>query len=500
MIIIYCKSGRNMVELVKMGQKFYLENYHYFYTKNIKRRHIMAQVDEKTYGASKSRIEALFDTGTFVELGAYTKRVEGNAELEGVVCGYGSVNGKLAFAFVQDSSRTKGAFGERHSKKIVDMYALAVKNGAPVIGIFDSAGAVVFDGASALAAYGRVMKAVSDASGIIPQIAVVDGLCGGMSAVVASMFDIAVTIKDVSKLYVNAPFTVGKETGTADYAAAKGISAYVANDGADAYAYVRELVTALPQNNADAGIVETADDLNRGSAFNAESYTADELVAAVCDKNSFIRLYENYTDNAYLGIASFGGVVSGVVASNPEKGGVLDVKSARAIAKLVSFCDAFGLPVVTLVDSTGLDVSADAEDNAYAAELAKLAYAYTSSDNAKVTAVIGKAYGASFTLLGSKAEGADLVYALPTAAVSVLSPEASVAFVWNGQVGKDKTRAELEAEWKEKCASVADAADRGEIDDIVEAEELRKRICAALMMLATKADGRPCRRHANMPL
>ena len=460
----------------------------------------MAQIDEKVYGKSMEKIESVFDAGTFVELGAYTKRPYSQTDFEGVVCGYGSVNGKLAFAFAQDIGRTKGAVGERHSKKIVDMYSLAVKNGAPVIGIFDSAGAVVYDGASALAAYGRVMKAVSDASGVVPQIAVVDGVCGGMSAVVASMFDMVVTVKDASKLYVNAPFIVGKEMGTADFAAAKGLSAYVADDAAKAYAYVRELVTVLPQNNADACIVETADSLNRQSIFSAEKYTAEELVAAIADAQSFIRLYQNYTENAYLGIASFGGVVAGVVASEPANGGVIDIKSARAIAKLVSFCDAFGLPIVTLVDSFGLDVSAVAEDNAYAAELAKLAYAYTSADNAKVTAIIGKAYGAAFTLLGSKAEGADMVYALPTAAISVLSPEASVAFVWNDKVGGEKTRAELEAEWKEKCASAADAADRGEIDDIVEPSELRKRICAALMMLATKADGKPSRRHANMPL
>ena len=460
----------------------------------------MVQFDEKVYGASKAKIEAIFDLGTFVELGAYTKRPDSQKDFEGVVCGYGSVNGKLAFAFVQDSSRTKGAFGERHAKKICDTYALAVKNGAPVIGVFDSAGAVVYDGASALAAYGKVMKCVSDASGVIPQIAVVDGVCGGMSAVVASMFDLTVTIKGASKLFVNAPFTVGNDTGSAEYAAEKGLAAYVADTAQCAYAKVRELITVLPQNNADACLMETADVLNRDSVFSPEAYTAQELVAAVADNGSVVRLFENYTQNAYLGIATFGGVVSGFVASEPKNGGVLDIKSARAIAKLVSFCDSFGMPVVTLVDSCGLDVSASAEDSAYASELARLAYAYTSADNAKVTAVIGKAYGAAFTLLGSKAVGADMVYALPTAAISVLSPEASVAFVWNDKVGAEMSRAELEAEWKEKCASAADAADRGEIDDIVDANELRKRICAALMMLATKADGKPARRHANMPL
>ena len=455
----------------------------------------MVQIDEKVYGPAKEKIESIFDTGTFVELCAYTKRLGSQNDFEGVVCGYGSVNGKLAFAFVQDSGRTKGAFGERHAKKIADTYALAIKNGAPIIGVFDSAGAVVYDGASALAAYGKLVKCVSDASGVIPQIAVIDGVCGGMSAVAASMFDITVAIKDSSKLYVNAPFIVGSEKGTADFAAAKGMAAKLADDAASAYAFVRELVTVLPQNNADACFCETADSLNRESAFDPEKYTAEEIVAAVADSGSFLRLYGDYADGATLGIASFGGVVSGVVLAN----GALDIKSARAISKLVSFCDSFAIPVVTLVDSCGLDVSGKAEDNAYASELAKLAYAYSSSENAKVTVVVGKAYGAAFTLLGSKAEGADMVYALPNAAISVLSPEASVAFVWNDKVG-EQSREELEAEWKEKCASAADAADRGELDDIVEPAELRKRICAALMMLVAKAEGKPTRRHANMPL
>ena len=455
----------------------------------------MVQFDEKVYGPAKEKIESIFDTGTFVELGAYTKRLGSQKDFEGVVCGYGSVNGKLAFAFVQDSGRTKGAFGERHAKKIADTYALAIKNGAPVIGVFDSAGAVVYDGASALAAYGKLIKCVSDASGVVPQIAVIDGVCGGMSAVAASMFDITVAIKDTSKLYVNAPFIVGSEKGTADFAAAKGMAAKLADDSASAYAFVRELVTVLPQNNADACIVETADSLNRESSFDPEKYTAEEIVSAVADSGSFLGLYGEYTSNATLGIASFGGVVSGVVLAN----GALDIKSARAISKLVSFCDSFAIPVVTLVDSCGLDVSGEAEDNAYASELAKLSYAYSSSENAKVTVIVGKAYGAAFTLLGSKSEGADMVYALPNAAISVLSPEASVAFVWNDKVG-EQSREELEAEWKEKCASAADAADRGEIDDIVEPAELRKRICAALMMLVAKAEGKPTRRHANMPL
>ncbi len=455
----------------------------------------MLQIDEKVYGEAKAKLDCIFDAGTFVELGAYTKRSGSDTDFEGVVCGYGAVNGKLCFAFVQDSGRTKGAFGERHAKKIANMYELAVKNGAPVIGVFDSAGAVVFDGAAALAAYGRVMKLVSDASGIIPQIAVVDGVCGGASAVVASMFDFAVTVKGKSELYVNSPFVLGEKAD----AAASGLAAYEAESENDAFAYARELVSVLPSNNADGAFADNGDDMNRAISFDAESYKAETLVATLCDNGNFKRVYENYTDNFVFGFCSFGGITTGVVACDPEKGGVLDIKSARVAAKLVSFCDSFSIPVLTLVDSVGLDVSLEAEKAAYASELARLAYAYTSAKNAKLTVVVGKAYGSAFTLLGSRALGADMALALPTAAISVLSPEASVAFVWNSKVG-EQSREELETEWKETCASAAAACDCGEIDDIVEPAELRARICAGLSMLASKAEDAPARRHANMPL
>lgn len=458
----------------------------------------MVQIDEKVVGLSKAKLASIFDEGTFVELGAYTKRPSSQTEFEGVVCGYGSVNGKLTFAFVQDSGRTKGAFGERHAKKIEGLYSMAIKNGAPVIGVFDSAGAVVYDGAAALAAYGRVMKCVSDASGIIPQIAIIDGVCGGSLAVVASMFDFTVTVKGTSALYVNSPFVVGKDAGTAEFAAANGLSAYNAQNGEEAYSYVRELIMLLPQNNADGAYMETADSMDRQVSLLADKDT-EALIKNLADNGSFVPVYASYTDNACLGFATFGGLTVGVVASNAKKDGVLDIKSARAITKLVSFCDSFSLPVLTLVDSVGLDVSLETEAAAYASELARLAYAYTSSQNAKVTVVVGKAYGAAFTLLGSKSVGADIAYALPDACISVLSPEASVAFVWNDKVG-EMSREDVEKEWKEKCASAADAADAGEIDDVIEAPELRQRICAAFNMLASKAEGIPTRRHTTLPL
>ena len=455
----------------------------------------MVQIDEKEYGLSKAKLESIFDCGTFVELGAYTKRQGSDKEFEGVLCGYGAIGGKLTFAFVQDSGRTKGAFSERHAKKIANMYDLAVKNGAPVIGVFDSAGAVVYDGASALAAYGKFMKCVSDASGIIPQIAVIDGVCGGSAAVASAMFDFVITVKDRSKLFVNPPFVVGESKGSE----AQGYSVYEAKDSADAYAFARDLVLTLPDNNAAIAYVDTADSPVRAVNIDFTSYNTDDLLASLSDDGRFIPLYSGYTENMKLGFASFGGILAGVVASDNKNGGVIDVKSARAAAKLIGFCDSFSIPLVTLVDSKGLEVSADAENSSYAEELAKLAFAYTSSTNAKLTAVVGKAYGAAFTLLGSKSLGADMALAVPTAEISVLSPEASVAFLWNDKVS-EKSREELEDEWREKCASAAEAANLGEIDDVVAPEELRARICAALSMLSAKSDSEPTRKHVNMPL
>ena len=402
-----------------------------------------------------------------------------------VVCGYGAVEGRLVFGFAQDSGRAKGAFGERHAKKIAELYALAIKNGAPIVGVFDSAGALVYDGAEALAAYGSFMKCASEASGVVPQIALIDGVCAGSAAVVASMFDFCVTVKDVSKLYVSAPATLGEKGA---------VASAEAQSEAEGFELVKKILDVIPHNNAEGAAGELIDDINRQITLDVENCNVGELLEELCDNGSYIRIYEKYAPSLCLAIASFGGVATGVVASDKNvKGGAIDVNAAKAAARLVSFCDAFGLPVLTLVDSVGVDAES-AESAEYASDLAKLAMSYASSENAKLTVVLGKAYGAAFTLLGSKSVGADLAYALPSACISVLSPEASVAFVWNDKVG-EKSREELEAEWREKCASAAEAADRGAIDDVIEASELRKRICAALLMLVCKAEGTPSRKH-----
>jgi len=458
---------------------------------------------------ARSRIETLFDEGTFVEIGAYVRRKSYENEFEGVICGYGAINGKLTFAFSQDSSRMKGAFDELHAKKIANLYSTAIKNGAPVVGIFDSHGAIVYDGVSALAGYGLLMKCVSDASGIIPQIAVIPGVCAGSAATVAAMFDAVITVSEKTSVYVNSPFLLGDKTATAEYAAENGLAAVVAQGEAEAYAKAREIISILPSNNAEgAPEVATNDDLNRRvdveGIVGADKYDMKDVLGLIGDGCKFTELYSSFAPEIIVGLTSFGGIVCGVVANQPsEAGGALTAKAARKAAKFVSMCDSFGIPVVTLVDSIGLDISEASFNAPYASELARLAMAYTSSENAKVTVVLGKAYGAAYTLMGSKSVGADIAFALSGAAISVLPPESAVAFVWNDKVGGSDPKAareELEEQWKEMCASPVDAAEKGEIDDIIESAELRQRICAAVSMLAAKSEIYPDRRHAVLPL
>ncbi len=459
--------------------------------------------------SARERIGALLDQGTFVELGAYRCRRAEDEELEGVICGYGAIGERLVFCFAQDFGRMKGAFDDVQAAKIEQLYTMALKNGAPVIGIFDSAGALVYDGVAALAGYGRFMRCVSRASGVIPQIAVIPGVCAGSAAAIAAMFDFAITVKDKAQFYVNSPFLIGGDAGTAEFTAENGLTALTADDEIGAYTAARALFCCLPQNNAE-GAVDTflTDDLNRQLTVDGllenPAYDMSALVSAIADGGDVTELYAGYAPEMMTALASVGGRVIGVVANRPaERGGVITVGAARKAARFVSFCDSFNLPLLTLVDSIGLDVSAEAEGSPYACELARLASAYAAAACPKISVVVGSAYGAAYTLMGSKALGADMAFALERSAISVLSPDAAVAFLWNDRVEGDtpaEARAELEAEWRAVCATPADAAVKGEIDDIISTCELRQRVCAAFEMLAAKSELPPMRRHANLPL
>ena len=444
---------------------------------------------EKQETKGRMTMIALFDAGTFVETGAFVRRGGDGEPYDAVLTGYGSVNGKLAFAFVQDSDRKAGALDEVGAGKIEKLYEQALRVGAPVIGVFNSAGAVVYDGAPALTAYGRVMKTVSAASGIIPQIALIQGICTGMAAVIASMFDVTVTAKAVSEIAFKADSVKGEDKTS--YAESCGLTAINTEDEASAVTAVRDLITLLPRNNRDVSDVEPTDDPARAVA--GDELTGLALVKALADNGRVIDLYEAFAPEMTTALCSIGGRTCGVIATDASVAdGKLTPKGARKAARLVSFCDAFSIPVITLVDSAGVDLSAPREP---APVFGKLAKAYVTATTAKISVVVGNAYGASFTLLGSRALGADLALALPDAVISVLPPKMAVAFLMNDQITVDKPREAVEAEWMGKIASPVQAAESGDIDDIVPAVELRARLSSALYMLAEKADTTPDRKH-----
>lgn len=450
---------------------------------------------------ARGQIAMLFDPDTFVELSAYTKRgfsdfisTDKTNEFEGVICGYGAIDGKLVFAFVEDASRMGGAIDDRHAKKICDLYNMALNNGAPVIGIFNSNGTDIFEGTAGLAAYGRIMSAVTKASGVIPQIAYVAGNCIGTCAAIASMFDIVVKNENAS-LYVSSPALTGEKD------AQDAIVSYCGSEE-QCVGYIISLISFLPSNSS-VGIqcIEIyTDNLNRKLGNIDFGGEALAVISVVADNSMFLELGQDYAPSATTALATVGGVRCGIVASSfSQNEGRIDLAAARKISKFVGFCDGFSIPIVTIVDSLGLAINKKNEQM-FAPELAKLAMAYASSTCPKITVINGHAIGASFVLLGSKSLGADLVYATESSEIGALTAASGVAFAWDKYITEEKTREELIAEWKTSVSSPANAAASGEIDDIITISEMRARICSALLMLSAKGDSSAIARRKVLPL
>ena len=450
---------------------------------------------------ARSQISMLFDTDTFVEISAYAKRAfsdfiatEKSSEFESVICGYGAIDGKLVFAFVEDASRMGGSIDDRHAKKICDLYNMAINNGAPVIGIFNSNGTDIFEGTSGLAAYGRIMSAITKASGVIPQIAYVAGNCIGTSAAIASMFDIVVK-KDNASLYVSSPALTGEKD------AQDAIVSYTGSEE-QCCGYIIGLVSFLPSNSS-VGIQASdicTDNLNRKLGNLDFGGDALSIISVVADNSMFLELSHNYGKSASCAFSTIGGVKCGIVANSfANNEGRIDAETARKISKFVTFCDCFSIPVVTIVDSLGLEIN-KSNEKTFAPELAKLAMAYAASDCPKVTVILGHAIGASFVLLGSKSLGADLVYATEDSEIGALSAASGVAFAWDKYISEEKSREDLISEWKLTVSSPANAAASGEIDDIISINEMRARICSSLLMLSAKGNSSAISRRKILPL
>ncbi|MBQ7708101.1 MAG: carboxyl transferase [Lachnospiraceae bacterium] len=463
------------------------------------------------------RINALLDDSSFVEIGAYVtarstdfNMQEKDSPKDGVITGYGVINGKLVYVYSQDASILGGAVGEMHAKKIAKVYDMAMKVGAPVIGLIDCAGIRLQEATDAMTAFGRLYMKQTMASGVIPQITGIFGTCGGGSALIPALSDFTFMTADGSKLFVNSPNALdnnyeGKlDTATASYLSNNtDMVSAVYEDDAAVLAEIRNLIDILPSNNGDEEIAECNDDLNRTIA-NLDSFKDDAraVIQNIADNNIFFEANKDYAKEMVVGFIRLDGQTVGCVANQVKDGdSKLTAEGAYLAADFVRFCDSFNIPVITFVNTNGFVATVDNERR-IADAAAKLTYSFADATVPKVTVVMGDAFGTAYTVMNSKSIGADMVYAWPTAKIGTMDPEMAVKIMYDAEIAASDDKvskiAELKKEYTELQSSAMAAAKRGYIDDIIEPDATRKRIIAALDMLFTKEDVRPFKKHGTV--
>lgn len=446
---------------------------------NARRSEASAELEKAGKLTARARMDIIFDEGTFAEVGAF---IGGDSDEDfcPVVTGYGSIDGLLVFAFSQDYSRLHGAMGKAHAKKICKIIEMALEVNAPVIGVFDSAGAKIDEGSDALNACGEVISSLAFSKGIIPTIAVVAGPCGGAGAVAASLCDVIIVAEKTGSLYmVPSSMLEDKTLGKPEKLAETGVSAITAEDDASACLAARDLCKYFTPE------MITTDDGNRAfdsSVFENPKYDVHSVIGSLFDAGSFTELFAKRAPQMTVGLASMNGRVCGVIANNPSfKDGKMCPGACEKAVKLIKLCRTIDVPVVTLVDGVGVGTTDKIEIGGVAGKLAELAMAYSASAR-KVTVITGEAYGTAYSVLGSKALGADFVLALDRAKISPMNPVSAVEFL--GEVYDESKVDEIAAKWADENASPLEAAKKGYVDDIIEASELRARVASALEMFA----------------
>ena len=445
----------------------------------INARHSEASAELEKAGklTARARMDVIFDEGTFAEVGAF---IGDGEEFCPVVTGYGAVDGMLVFAFSQDYSRLHGAMGKAHAKKICKIIEMALEVNAPVIGVFDSAGAKIDEGSDALNACGEIISSLAFSKGMIPTVAVVAGPCGGAGAVAASLCDVIIVAEKTGSLYmVPSSMLEDKTLGKPEKLAETGVSAITAEDDASACLAARAICRYFTPE------MITSDDGNRAfdaSVFENPKYDVHSVIGSLFDTGSFTELFAKRAPQMTVGLASMNGRVCGVVANNPSfKDGKMCPGACEKAVKLIKLCRTIDVPVVTLVDGVGVGTTDKIEIGGVAGKLAELAMAYSASAR-KVTVITGEAYGTAYSVLGSKALGADFVLALDRAKISPMNPVSAVEFL--GEVYDESKVDEIAAKWADENASPLEAAKKGYVDDIIEASELRARVASALEMFA----------------
>ncbi len=491
----------------------------------IKKQH---EAGKKT---ARERIAALLDEGSFVEVDAFVEHrsnefnmAETKAPGEGVVTGYGTVDGRLVFVYSQDFTVIGGSLGEMHAKKICKVMDMAVKMGAPIIGMNDSGGARIQEGIAALSGFGEIFRRNTLASGVVPQISVIMGPCAGGAVYSPAITDFVFMVEKTSQMFITGPAVIKSVTGeevtseelggAATHASKSGVAHFTAKDEDECIAKIKQLIAYLPSNNLEETPFEMpADPINRLSEKLTtivpdepnKAYDVKDVIAEIVDNGSFMEVQPEFAKNIVIGFARLNGSTVGIVANQPNvMAGALNVDASDKAARFVRFLDSFNIPVVTLTDVPGYLPGVHEEHGGIIRHGAKLLYAYSEATVPKINVILRKAYGGAYIAMSSKHLGADAVFAWPTAEIAVMGPEGAANIIFKKDIAESSdpiaTRAEKILEYREKFANPYEAAKLGFVDDVIEPDSTRPRIIAALEMLASKRETRPSKKHGNIPV
>jgi propionyl-CoA carboxylase beta chain len=480
---------------------------------------------------ARERIDALMDPGSFQEIDKFVvhqctefgideRKIPG----DGVVTGYGTIDGRLVYAFSQDFTVFGGSLGEMFAKKVCKLMDLAMKAGAPVIGLNDSGGARIQEGVASLAGYGDIFFRNVMASGVVPQISAIMGPCAGGAVYSPALTDFVIMVDKTSHMFITGPQVIktvlGQEVsfeelgGALVHSQTSGVAHFIVEDEERCVQLIKELWSYLPSNYMeDPPIVYKGDDPDRTDEGLRDiipddpdkPYDVKEIIYGVVDGGEFLEVQRLWAPNIVIGLARLNGRTVGVVANQPSfYAGALDISSSVKAGRFVRFCDAFNIPVITFVDVPGFMPGADQEHGGIIRHGSKLLYAYCEATVPKITVIVRKAYGGAYDVMGSKHSGGDVNYAWPSAEIAVMGPQGAINIIFRKEIAEaedaDERRADLASEYIQRFANPYVAAQKGYLDDVIEPAETRPKLISALEMLATKREARPPKKHANIPL
>lgn len=493
--------------------------------KRIERQHSQGKL------TAYERVTILLDEGSFNEIGQFVEHRSTSFGLEknkipgdGVVTGFGTIHGRLVYVFSQDFTVLGGSLSETHAAKICTVMDMAMKNGAPVIGLNDSGGARIQEGVVSLAGYADIFYRNTRASGVIPQISVIMGPCAGGAVYSPALTDFIVMVEDTSYMFVTGPNVVKTVTheevtsedlgGAKAHAEKSGVNHFTAGNDVEALKKVRDLLTYMPQNANELAPSPSIYEFNKSKLKtiteilpenNTLPYDIRKVIDCVIDDNSFREVHEDYAKNIVVGFARIEGRTIGVIANQPmAMAGVLDIEASRKGGRFVRFCDAFNIPLLVFEDVPGFLPGTDQEWRGIITNGAKLLYAFSEATVPRITVITRKAYGGAFDVMNSKSIGADLNFAWPTAEIAVMGAKGAAEIIFKREIAAaespEEKWLEKEAEYAEMFANPYRAAERGIVDDVILPEETRAKVIAGFKMLENKAETLPKKKHGNIPL